>query len=108
MANKPPQTPKQLNNPVGFWPRPPKRADKAIKYLVSMYNERNKSQEIDLSLTAFIMIVIRLYDSVKKDPSFTGGYNEAAKLIRRHLFNHLNLCVLYKDDGQDDAEELED
>ena len=91
------------NSPAGSWSKPPKKADKAIRYLVDKFNERNPGQQIDLSLNAFIMIVIRLHDSVRNDPNFTGGYNEMAKVIRRHLFNRLNLCVIYKDDEDTDS-----
>lgn len=50
------------------------------------------------------MIIIRLHDSVRSDPKFVGGYNEMASVIRRHLFNHLNLGILYKEEVDEDAD----
>lgn len=95
-------TSEHYNNPVGSASqKPSKKADKAIRNLIETYNSRNSGQQVDPSLTALIMVIIRLHDSVRSDPNFRGGYNELARVVRRHLFNHLNLSVLYKDEGSD-------
>lgn len=94
---------KSSNNRAGYGvSRVPKQADKAVKYVVDLYNSRNIGNPIDLSFNALIMVIIRIYDSIKRDKEFSGGYNEAARVIRRHLYNHLNLCILYKEDSEKD------
>ncbi len=64
-------------------------AAEELTTLVAKYNRQNPEHQIDPTLNELIYIVVRLADSIQKDPRHTGGWSKLVVEVKRRLYSHL-------------------
>lgn len=64
--------------------------------LIKRFNRNNPDNQITLSLNELIYVVVRLGDSVMRDPSTDGRWSVVVQEVRRRLYNKLNEGAAYR------------
>lgn len=71
-------------------------ATEELDDLIKRYNRNNPDAPITLSLNELIYIVVRLGESVMRDPSTEGSWTVVVQEVRRRLYNKLTDGEAYR------------